>query len=133
VLVVVACETGFETSKMRYELGPCHYEGLEIASGSRCCSDGLVLVQTQIASTTLTSTSTSCMNVPCSFDQVSGKAIDLGQQPCVVFENEIGIASRKSLCRTNSWIRNQSLNPLQLQEQAKRAWACSEGVFASLL
>lgn len=144
VLVVAASEIGFETSKRRYELGPCHYGGLEIANGSHWCNDDLVeegwrnqtgcdpfLVQIRIVSMTLISTS--CMNVPCSYGQGIEKAIDLGQQPCAVFESEIEIVSRKSLCRTSSWRRNPSLNPLRLQEQAKRAWAYSEGVFASLL
>jgi hypothetical protein len=197
VLVAVACEIGFETSKRRCELGPCHYEGLEIASGSRWCNDdlvgegwrnqtdcGLSLVQIQIASMTLISRG--CMNVPCSFGQGIERGIDLGQQPFVVFESEIEIeiesvsmtltlrgcmnvpcssgqgiergiglgqqpcvvfeneneseseseiVSKKSLCRMNNWRRNPSLNPLQLQlqEQVKRVWACSEDVFASLL
>jgi hypothetical protein len=113
VLVAVACEIGFETSKRRCELGPCHYEGLEIASDSRWCNDDLVgegwrnqtdcdlfLVQIQIVSMTLTSTN--CMTVPCSFGQGIEKVIDLGQQLCVVFASEIEIASRKSLCRMNS-------------------------------
>ena len=35
VFVVVVYENGFGKSKKRCELGPCHYEGLEIASGCR--------------------------------------------------------------------------------------------------
>ena len=90
-------------------------------------------VQTQIVSMTSTSTSMSCMNVPCSFDQGIGKVIVLDQRPYEVFESGIETGSKKSLCKTNSWRRNPNPNPLRLQEQAKQAWACSEGVFASLL
>jgi hypothetical protein len=91
----------------------------------------LFLVQTQIVSMTLTSMS--CMNVPCSFGQEIEKVNVLDQRPYEVFESGTEIGSKKSLCRTNSWRRNPNPNPLRLQEQAKRAWACSEGVFASLL